>query len=429
MAQSEAKLYQRLRTEGFPWVPVREFHKNGSPKPHPDAFQFGVRYSLNGKRHLDPAATLDMAIAILKDRQVRILAAQNGVSLPNAPISARDSGLKIAAAITEYLTTGKAYTKKWSEVTLRCYRDSTALFLKYCTAEGVEYIQEIDKKVLLRFKPFLRESKDRYGFPISDRTVYNHFLNTISFLNEYKVDHYLKERDWPTYEEKEVSVYSDSEFNTLLASAGVEERDVLEFFFGVNFRNGEGAHTEWHDIDFDQKEVSIYSKEQKYGWRVKDKEKRIVPISDALVERLHGRRRRHPDDQLVFGNRNGRPDVHLLRIIKRVAHRAGLNCGHCNAKTKGKHPCKHPACNEGLSCKHHPVCKKWIIHTLRKTWATNRSRAGMDVETLRDFLGHSSLATTQRYLKAAKRSDAKTRQQINAADKVLSAEAGLKVVA
>jgi hypothetical protein len=23
MAQSEAKLYQRLRTEGFPWVPVR----------------------------------------------------------------------------------------------------------------------------------------------------------------------------------------------------------------------------------------------------------------------------------------------------------------------------------------------------------------------------------------------------------------------
>ncbi len=158
-------------------------------------------------------------------------------------------------------------------------------------------------------------------------------------------------------------------------------------------------------------------------------EKRIVPISDALVERLCDRRRRHPDDVLVFENRNGGPDVHLLRIIKRVALRAGLNCGHCVAKTKGKHPCKHPVCKEGLSCKHHPVCKKWIIHTLRKTWATNRNRAGMDVETLRDFLGHSSLATTQRYLKAAKRSDPKTREQINAADKVLCAKAALKVVA
>jgi hypothetical protein len=74
MAHSEAKLYQRLRTKGFPWVPIREFHKNGKPKPHPEAFQFGVRYSLNGRRRLDSAATIDLAIAILKDRQVRILA-------------------------------------------------------------------------------------------------------------------------------------------------------------------------------------------------------------------------------------------------------------------------------------------------------------------------------------------------------------------
>jgi integrase/recombinase XerD len=428
MAHPKARLYQRLRSKGFPWVLV-EFHKNGSPKPHADAFQFGVRYSVEGKRKLDPAATLDEALVILKNRNVRLYAQQNGVALPEAAGKRSDSGTLIADAITEYLTTGKAYEKKWSEVTLRCYRDSTGLFLRHCLTEGVEHIQDIDRKVVLRFKPFLRESKDRYGFPISDRTVFNHFLNAVSFLNEYKVDHGLKESDWPTFEEKEVSVYSDSEFNTLLAAANVEERDVLEFFFGVNFRNGEGAHTEWHDIDFDQKEVSIYSKEQKYDWRVKDKEKRIVPISDALVERLRDRRRRHPDDILVFQNRNGRPDVHLLRIIKRVALRAGLNCGHCVAKTKGKRPCRHPACKEGLSCKHHPVCKKWIIHTLRKTWATNRSRAGMDVETLRDFLGHSSLATTQRYLKAAKRSDPKTREQINAADKVLSAKAALKVVA
>jgi|HubBroStandDraft_6_1064221.scaffolds.fasta_scaffold145724_1 integrase/recombinase XerD len=428
MAHPKARLYQRLRSKGFPWVLV-EFHKNGSPKPHADAFQFGVRYSLKGKRKLDPAATLDEAQVILKDRNVHLYAQQNGVALPEAAGKRSDSRTVIADAVTEYLTTGKAYEKKWSEDTLRCYRDSTGLLLRYCLVEGVEYIQDIDKKVVLRFKPFLRESKDRYGFPISDRTVFNHFLNAVSFLNEYKVDHGLKESDWPTFEEKEVSVYSDSEFNTLLAAANVEERDVLEFFFGVNFRNGEGAHTEWHDIDFDQKEVSIYSKEQKYDWRVKDKEKRIVPVSDALVERLGDRRRRHPDDILVFQNRNGRPDVHLLRIIKRVALRAGLNCGHCVAKTKGKHPCKHPACKEGLSCRHHPVCKKWIIHTLRKTWATNRSRAGMDVETLRDFLGHSSLATTQRYLKAAKRSDPKTREQINAADRVLSAKAALKVVA
>src|ERR1022692_791280 len=127
MAQSKAKLYQRLRTEGFPWVPVREFYKNGYPKPDPRAFQFGVRYSINGKRRLDPAATLDLAIALLKDRQVRILAVKNGVMLPSAPAPARGSRTKIAEARAEYLTTGKAYTKGWAKVTLRCYRDSLAL--------------------------------------------------------------------------------------------------------------------------------------------------------------------------------------------------------------------------------------------------------------------------------------------------------------
>ena len=84
MAHPKARLYQRIRSKGFPWVLV-EFHKNGSPKPHADAFQFGVRYSLKGKRKLDPAATLDEALVILKDRNVRLYAQQNGVALPRRP--------------------------------------------------------------------------------------------------------------------------------------------------------------------------------------------------------------------------------------------------------------------------------------------------------------------------------------------------------
>jgi hypothetical protein len=52
MAQRKARFYQRLRTSGFPWV-LCETAKNGSPKPRPDVFQFGVRYSLNGKHGVE----------------------------------------------------------------------------------------------------------------------------------------------------------------------------------------------------------------------------------------------------------------------------------------------------------------------------------------------------------------------------------------
>jgi integrase/recombinase XerC len=38
------------------------------------------------------------------------------------------------------------------------------------------------------------------------------------------------------------------------------------------------------------------------------------------------------------------------------------------------------------------------IHKLRKWWACEMRRAGVDLETIRQLLGHASLATTQRYL-------------------------------
>lgn len=53
-----AKLYQRIRTEGFPWVGC-EGGKNGKPKPHAGAFQFGVRYTFDGERKLETFKTLD----------------------------------------------------------------------------------------------------------------------------------------------------------------------------------------------------------------------------------------------------------------------------------------------------------------------------------------------------------------------------------
>jgi integrase/recombinase XerD len=158
----------------------------------------------------------------------------------------------------------------------------------------------------------------------------------------------------------------------LLQFADDDESDVIEFFLGIGFRNGEGAHVEWRDADLRNKEIHIYSKREKFGWEVKDSEQRIVGISDNLAERLRARHLRHPGNGLIFANTKGKPDKHLLRVIKRVALQAGLNCGMCMGVYERKR----------ASCETHPVCKKWILHTLRKTWATFQARAGADVRTI-----------------------------------------------
>ena len=99
----------------------------------------------------------------------------------------------------------------------------------------------------------------------------------------------------------------------LLQFADEDEADVLEFFLGVGFRNGEGTHVEWGDIDLKNREIKTYSKRSQYGWEVKDSEQRIIGISDRLAERLRARHLRHPGSGLVFPNTNGNPDKHLLR--------------------------------------------------------------------------------------------------------------------
>jgi hypothetical protein len=97
MAQRKAKLYQRLRTKRFPWVAC-EMAKNGSPKPHADAFQFGIRYTIDGQRKLDTAATLDEAVTMLKVSNVRLYGFRS--ELPSTTHHIRACNVRLSAQST-----------------------------------------------------------------------------------------------------------------------------------------------------------------------------------------------------------------------------------------------------------------------------------------------------------------------------------------
>jgi integrase/recombinase XerD len=298
---------------------------------------------------------------------------------------------ELDAAIAEYLTTGKAAEKNWRKHTVQCYTLGLKLFRKSCDKT---YLDEIDGDDLRRFKVFLRKQETQTKTVkkrIDDRTVWNHFNNVVGFLNSYGLQNLIPQREWPTYEEKPPEAYDAEDVKLLFQYADEDERDVIEFFCGVGFRNGEGTHSEWHDVDLRNKEITIYSKPEQFDWRVKDSEKRTIGISDRLVERLKARHKRHPGDGLVFPNSRGNRDKHLLRIIKRVALRAGLNCGRCI----GTHNRKR------VSCLTRPVCHKWLVQTFRKTWATIQAEVGAAIPTISRDSGHSSLDTTRKYLARA----------------------------
>jgi integrase/recombinase XerD len=324
---------------------------------------------------------------------------------PGSQTKEKDTGA-LDVLVDKYLDVqdGRAAQRNWRKHTLQCYRLGLKLFMQSCMPKT--RLEEIDGDDLRNFKVFLRKYRTKLDKPYDDRSIWNHFNNVVSFISANRKRNLVEARDWPKFEKKKVTCYDEADLERLLQFADENEADVLRFFLGVGFRKRGGTHVEWVDIDFKNREIHIYSKREKFRWQVKDSEQRIVGISERLAERLTVRHKRHPGNGLVAPNTMGKPDKHLLRVIKRVALRAGLNCGKCTGIQERKR----------VTCLIDPVCRKWIIHTARKNLATFQHREGTDVRTIQQDLGHSSLVTTLNYLEAEDRRSAVRRAQINAAD-------------
>jgi hypothetical protein len=235
---------------------------------HPDG-EYYLRYA--GKWEAvgnDAYVVLDR----LAEKQRELRCTANAVPNSSASVLTKPSvvPMTLNAAIREYVTTGKAAEKDWRKHTVQCYTLGLELFRESCTKA---YLDDVNGDDLRRFKVFLRKQQTQTKIVtkrISDRTIWNHFNNVVAFLNTYDRRNLIPQSEWPKYEEQEPIAYDPEDVVRLLPFANEDERDVVEFYLGVGFRNGEGTHTEWPDIDLRNKEVTIYSKPERYGWKVKD---------------------------------------------------------------------------------------------------------------------------------------------------------------
>jgi integrase len=88
----------------------------------------------------------------------------------------------------------------------------------------------------------------------------------------------------------------------------------------------------------------------------------------------------------------------VLRKLKAIAKRAGLNCGQCKvAIREGRYHNRHEV---EVTCETRPVCEEHYLHGLRKAAATNWLRSGFDLMKIKSWLGHKSLEVTQIYFDA-----------------------------
>ncbi|MEM2045864.1 MAG: site-specific integrase [Candidatus Bathyarchaeia archaeon] len=143
----------------------------------------------------------------------------------------------------------------------------------------------------------------------------------------------------------------------------LKARVLLTVLTGL--RPKEVANLEWKDIDF---ENGLLFVRKKPGSQVKDREERVIPLGKEIIEILKELKALNPSSNFVFG-KNGRPVYEISPQLRRASKRAGLE-------------------------------KKVSPYMLRHTFAVNALRAGIDIYSLKELMGHSSITTTERYLHA-----------------------------
>ena len=144
------------------------------------------------------------------------------------------------------------------------------------------------------------------------------------------------------------------------------DRLLIRMMYQTGLRVGEIAALKIGDVDFSLGEITIRQAKR-------HAEGRVVPLTDeftlALLSEYIGMRMGQPEAPLFLSSRRGPLSRRALEhMVEKCGKRAGLEAG-----------------------KAHP-------HALRHTHAVYALKAGIDLRTLQQNLGHSTISTTALYL-------------------------------
>ena len=146
-------------------------------------------------------------------------------------------------------------------------------------------------------------------------------------------------------------------------------KTIIDFMYSTSCRVSELCDVKISDIDFDEDYIQLTGKGSK---------QRIVPIGSKLKLNLLD----YLNSKLLNDSSNN-PFLFISKSNNRLERTAIFRL------------IKLTALNTFIDVNVHP-------HTLRHSYETHMLEAGCDLRTLQEYLGHSSVSTTQIYTKLTK---------------------------
>jgi integrase len=151
-----------------------------------------------------------------------------------------------------------------------------------------------------------------------------------------------------------------------------QKRLWYEFFLLTGMREQEVMYTYWSDVNLAHATVRVSHKPDR-GWTPKAYKEREIPIPAKLAKSLKAwKAKADKTCGLVFPTAGCKPKLDFLDCLKGVAESAKLEEDN------------------------------FWLHKFRATFATRCLWAGVDLRTVQQWLGHSDMESTMRYLKPSR---------------------------
>jgi len=375
----ECNLTKRIKTDkGLRYCPVA-LSPNGRVKPdtvlidgreerHSEGAYY-IEWRESGKRvRLSVGQDAADANARRLHKQAELNARNHGVLV--ALMDASNGHRPLASAVAAFLDETKLSKKP---KTYAAYSTALEYFLESCPKLNLE---DLERKDLLKFAAFLRDQKEQ-----SPRSCWNKFSNVMTFLKAQGIRGLAQKNDWPRYVEEEPEIYEREELDTLFAACEERERLWFEFFLMTGMREQEVMHSGWPDINLTRSTVTVRYKPE-YGFSPKNYREREIPIPAKLVKALKAWKAKSSKAcALLFPTAGCKPKMNFLDDLKTIAERAELNPD------------------------------DFWLHKFRATFATWSLWAGVDLRTVQQWLGHSDMESTMRYLKPSR--SQQVREKVN----------------
>ena len=226
----------------------------------------------------------------------------------------------------------------------------TTKYLK--NAENKKYSGSTKKRIQSSVNQFLK-------FLIEENFISNIEINNISIRSEQKLPKILS-----PYEIEQLIDFYDH--NLFISS---RNKTIIDFMYSTGCRVSELINVEESDIDIDDAFVRLEGKGSK---------QRIVPLGSKVIVNLEkylelrNQFKNIKNNNLFISKSYKKLDrTAVFRIIKSTGVKVGINTS------------IYP-------------------HILRHSAATHMLEGGCDLRTVQEFLGHSSVSTTQIYTKVTK---------------------------